>query len=118
MSNAASYLRSRRNKRGQRDAGAPQILLCVAKFAGLKALQLVAGIALGVAGLAVADSVTDSPTLHALVAVGFVIIAALMAWSGWVAHARAGRHRRRNLSNDSQTHNLSIRGLSRRFRRG
>jgi len=89
-----------------------------AKFAGIKTLQLVAGIALGFAGLAVADTVTTSPLLRHLVAVGFVIVAALMAWGAWVAHGRARRRHRRNPSTDSQTHNLSIHALIRGFRRG
>ena len=89
-----------------------------AKFAGIKALQLVAGIALGFAGLAVADTVTTSPLLRHLVAVGFVIIAVFMAWGARVAHGRAGRRHRQNPSTDSQTHNLSIHALIRGFRRG
>lgn len=70
----------------------------------------IAGLALGIAALAVADTVTTSPNLHYLVAVVFIAIAAVMGWAAWVA--------KRNLSTNSQTHNLSIRGLSRRFRRG
>lgn len=91
--------------------------LHTAKFAGLKTLQLIAGIALGLAALAVADTVTTSPGLHYLVAVSFVIIAALIAWSAWVAHSRTGR-RRRNPSNRQQVRDQWIRTLSRRFRRG
>lgn len=91
--------------------------LNAAKFAGAKTCQLAAGLALGFAGLAVADTVTDSPGLHALVAVAFVIIAALAGWSAWVAHS-ARRRRHLNPSSISQAHNLWNRALNRRFRRG
>jgi hypothetical protein len=102
----------RRWPRWQKDA------LAAGRAVGAFIIQFAAGIALGFAGLAVADTVTTSPGLHYLVALGFVIVAALTAWSAWVAHHRAGRGRRRNHSIHSQTHNLSIRALIRGFRRG
>lgn len=76
----------------------------------------IAGLALGIAALAVADTVTTSPNLHYLVAVTCIAVAGLMGWAA-LASRKNERHRR-NPSTDSQTHNLSNRGLSRRFRRG
>lgn len=91
--------------------------LTVLGAAGLAAGQFVLGITLGFASLAVADTVTTSPTAHQLVAFGLIIGAGIAAWVALLARGhRPGR--RQNQSSDSQAYNLSNRGLSGRFRRG
>lgn len=94
-----------------------RVSVAAARFIGVKTAQLVAGFALAFASLAVADTVTTSPTAHQLVAFGLIIGAGIAGWCAPPVRARR-TGRRRNLSTDSQAHNLSNRGLSRRFRRG
>ncbi len=79
------------------------------------------GILLGLADIAIADTVPAGigRSIVFVIALGVSIGAVLLA-NRVVSAARGRRPRRhrRNLSTDSQTHNLSNRGLSRRFRRG
>lgn len=79
------------------------------------------GILLGLADIAVADTVPAGMgrSIVFVIALGMSIGAVLLANRAVsAAHGRRPRRHRRNLSTDSQAHNLSIRGLSRRFRRG
>lgn len=79
------------------------------------------GILLGLTDIAVADTVPAGigRSIVFVIALGMSIGAVLLA-NRTVSGARSRRPRshRRNLSTDSQTHNLSIRGLNWRFRRG
>ena len=87
--------------------------------AAMGTVEIVAGIALGIASVAVADTATTNTNARLLIA-GLIVIGAVLAEWG-VRHA-AHKARRRDPSSNSQAHNLSKRGLSkvlnRRFRRG
>lgn len=79
------------------------------------------GILLGLADIAVADTVPAGMgrSIVFVIALGMSIGAVLLVNRALsAARSRRPKRHRRNLSTDSQTHNLSIRGLSRRFRRG
>lgn len=76
--------------------------------------EIVAGIALGIAAMAVVDSAITSPDLQRLVGVALIAV----ALAGWGLRAIARKVRSANQSINSQAHNLSSRALNWRFRRG
>lgn len=93
-----------------------RISIGTARFAGIKALQGVAGLALGFTAIAVADTV-HSATWRPVIRVAFILATA--GTCAFVMWARTrGNSRRRNPSSISQAHNLWNRALNRRFRRG
>lgn len=79
------------------------------------------GILLGLADIAIADTIPAGMgrSIVFMIALGMSIGAVLLANRAVsAARSRRPRRHRRNPSTDSQTHNLSNRGLNRRFRRG
>ena len=76
--------------------------------------EITAGLALGIAAMAVVDGATASVGLQRLVGVA-LIVAAL---AGWGLRAAVHKVRSTNQSINSQAHNPSNQGLTRRFRRG
>lgn len=85
------------------------------------AVQLVFGFVLGLIDVTVAYA-TPAGTWRTVVWILALSVnvpaIVLMNRAASIARGRRPRRHRRNLSTDSQAHNLSIRGLSRRFRRG
>lgn len=103
----------RHSRRWYLAAGVLAVVECVA--------LLGFGILLGLTDIAVADTVPAGMgrSIVFVVALGMSIGAVLLANRAVsAARSRRPRRHRRNPSTDSQTHNLSNRGLSRRFRRG